>query len=553
MVVINLTKTQGAGSLAHEWFHALDNYFSRMRGERHEHGYVTDNPYPVLMMVSKSEPTRKLTRERLEELRRLNPDLERFRPENWEPDPNHPVGVRVEMERAFAGLVRALNDSPMAERAQLADKGKKPYWSQTIERAARSFENYVIHKLDEQGRYNDYLANVVPPEVFARAADRYPYLKPDELAPVAEAFDNLFATVETRETDKGVALFSLNSAATEREVRDWNKMRAIVKRAIGRSAGLRGKQLDDLQRAGKWSNLDADLHAKLLQAWRANPDAGREFDIPAAQVPNRTQPDAECVRILQSDPVALLDARLDAPTGTVKEIIAYVRENFARHAFEAEREDIHAVELDERAAKASIGHGYGAFKRTAFAAITEVVKHGALITHARHNNANSYYIAAPVRITNEEGIPVDCIVTVLVHHDDNVQRVYLHRVDTKESLLQRGTSGTVEDAISDSVSRQSRSSAARGKDSVANAIHQGKVSTDEVKARLRGLLTLDVQQTQSAADDGIRYSLNALHEPTGASMNTDNTERTIALPSAADELLPELSRDVIAAQPFERV
>ena len=31
-LVINLTKTKGAGSLAHEWFHALDNYFSRMRG-----------------------------------------------------------------------------------------------------------------------------------------------------------------------------------------------------------------------------------------------------------------------------------------------------------------------------------------------------------------------------------------------------------------------------------------------------------------------------------------------------------------------------------------
>src|SRR5690606_29884440 len=30
-LVINLTKTRGAGSLAHEWFHALDNYFARMR------------------------------------------------------------------------------------------------------------------------------------------------------------------------------------------------------------------------------------------------------------------------------------------------------------------------------------------------------------------------------------------------------------------------------------------------------------------------------------------------------------------------------------------
>ena len=32
LVVINLTKTKGAGSLAHEWWHALDNYFSRADG-----------------------------------------------------------------------------------------------------------------------------------------------------------------------------------------------------------------------------------------------------------------------------------------------------------------------------------------------------------------------------------------------------------------------------------------------------------------------------------------------------------------------------------------
>ncbi|MEK9231620.1 hypothetical protein, partial [Escherichia coli] len=28
-VAINLTKGNGAGSLAHEWFHALDNYFGQ--------------------------------------------------------------------------------------------------------------------------------------------------------------------------------------------------------------------------------------------------------------------------------------------------------------------------------------------------------------------------------------------------------------------------------------------------------------------------------------------------------------------------------------------
>ena len=494
LVVINLTKTQGAGSLAHEWFHALDNYFSRMRGERHEHGYVTDNPYPVLMMVSKSEPTRKLTRERLEELRRLNPDLERFRPENWEPDPNHPVGVRVEMERAFAGLVRALNDSPMAERAQLADKGKKPYWSQTIERAARSFENYVIHKLDEQGRYNDYLANVVPPEVFARAADRYPYLKPDELAPVAEAFDNLFATVETRETDKGVALFS--------------------------------------------------------QQPKEEPE----------QLVSKAQPDEECARILQGEAVASVTKRDAVQVDGKSELADELRKMFAdRFEGRANNSVLGTVLLDDQAAKDSAAHSdiHNEYKMATFAAAKDVIEHGGVIAHALHDGIHSYYIAAPVLIDG-----VRHVMTAQVRRTKE-QRLYLHSIRLEANLLQQETK---ENLLAAGMSRAAAvgyatgdtgSQAPRGTRNLPEGIHAGKLKHSELTTRLHHLLTLDVpQQTQSAADaadDGIRYSLNALHEPTGASMNTDNTERTIALPSAADELLPELSRDVIAAQPFEQV
>ncbi|MGN1172164.1 MAG: LPD5 domain-containing protein, partial [Muribaculaceae bacterium] len=41
-VVINLTKTKGAGSLAHEWWHALDNYLSRKAGVAS--GFATEMP-----------------------------------------------------------------------------------------------------------------------------------------------------------------------------------------------------------------------------------------------------------------------------------------------------------------------------------------------------------------------------------------------------------------------------------------------------------------------------------------------------------------------------
>lgn len=48
---------------------------------------------------------------------------------------------------------------------------------------------------------------------FPRAKDRYQYLFSEETALVAEAFDNSFATVETKETERGIAIFSKSDEA----------------------------------------------------------------------------------------------------------------------------------------------------------------------------------------------------------------------------------------------------------------------------------------------------------------------------------------------------
>jgi len=108
---------------------------------------------------------------------------------------------------AFTYLVKALNDSPMAKRSRLIDKGQSGYWSRIIERAARSFENYVIAKMQQEGYHNDYLANVVQVKGFARDVGRYPYLLEEELPPVSDAFDALFSTLKTRETEKGLQIY----------------------------------------------------------------------------------------------------------------------------------------------------------------------------------------------------------------------------------------------------------------------------------------------------------------------------------------------------------
>ena len=220
-LVINLTKTKGAGTLAHEWFHALDNYFARMRNDGNQktmaevgnsqdeyrrQNFVTYKPEPLY--VHKTKRSTAITRAELERYHAGAPSSAYYDPASWHKDPKHPDGVRAEVETAFAELVNALNDSPMARRARLIDKAANGYWSRIIERGARSFENYIISKMMEGGYNNDYLANVREVKDFPRSKERYPYLLPDEVAPIAEAFDTLFSRIQTKETDKGVALYN---------------------------------------------------------------------------------------------------------------------------------------------------------------------------------------------------------------------------------------------------------------------------------------------------------------------------------------------------------
>ena len=176
-LVINLTRERGAGLLAHEWFHALDNYFSRMRGAIY--GSMTQLKEGVAA-----------------------------------------GNVRAEMVKAFNKLVMALNASPMAKRSRELDDslGTRRYFTRTEERAARAFENYVIAKMQAQGVRNNYLAYVLPE--YRYKAGHYPYLLAEEAAPIEKAFDNLFAKVKTKKTDKGVALFS------RRENSAWSQLRA---------------------------------------------------------------------------------------------------------------------------------------------------------------------------------------------------------------------------------------------------------------------------------------------------------------------------------------
>lgn len=165
-IVINLTKISGAGSLGHEWFHALDNYFGTLNDSK----YLSENP-----VVRDALP------------------------------------VRKEVVDAYKNLMSVIRkDTKIVERSKELDKLRsKDYWSTGREMVARSFEAYLIRKAEAKGGRNDYLANIDSQGNFeAIMGDgTYPYPIESEIDAIVEAYDKLFDTIQTKQTDKGIAMF----------------------------------------------------------------------------------------------------------------------------------------------------------------------------------------------------------------------------------------------------------------------------------------------------------------------------------------------------------
>lgn len=128
--VINLTKTNGAGCLAHEWFHAYDHHTGVVAG--------------LGGFASHGDGDLRLT-------------------------------------------LRAL-PAALKQRSIEADKTRSGrYFSLPEEVMARAFEGWVRSKVE-----NDYLANIVPLAAFGCGASRYPYPLADEMPAVDAAFRRLF-------------------------------------------------------------------------------------------------------------------------------------------------------------------------------------------------------------------------------------------------------------------------------------------------------------------------------------------------------------------------
>jgi hypothetical protein len=175
-IVINLTKNNGAGSLAHEWWHALDNYFSRIRGN--SAGFISDKPKPGRVV---------------KDGRMVEDD-----------------SIRHEVLAAWKSVLDVIKNSGMVSRSKKLDNSRsKDYWSTDIEMTARAFERFIIDSAHLNNLSNDYLANIVPEESY-RDTESYPYPNHTEAQAIGDAYRALFETLKTKKTDKGTALYSLN-------------------------------------------------------------------------------------------------------------------------------------------------------------------------------------------------------------------------------------------------------------------------------------------------------------------------------------------------------
>ena len=152
--VIAISKPAGAGSLAHEWFHALDNHVALLGGQQGS-AFATEN-------------------RAIEQ-----------------------AGNSNRLAQALATFGYTVRRTHMKKRAEKLDKRRpraKRYWSTVIEMTARAFEAWVIQELARQGIRNDYLANIVDAQswkVDPEMDHAYPYPYADELTVLSPVIEQI--------------------------------------------------------------------------------------------------------------------------------------------------------------------------------------------------------------------------------------------------------------------------------------------------------------------------------------------------------------------------
>jgi hypothetical protein len=261
-LVINMTKIRGGGSMAHEWAHAMDHYFGELdkadaytTAARGASGWYSEDQYLGVprtrhervgnewkavnkmrldnlrpeMAAAFDEVMRALFSKQItkaEMVRSLELDLERTEAlarSEQVADLKAMYQNMVQNKRQALNELRGDPEGTMyagrgrtdyANQAQaLSGKSENGYWTRPTEMFARAFESWVFDRVTAMGAKSDYLVHGVEEDRFAGGAYKgNPYPAGEERASINAAFDKLASTIKTKETDKGVAMFSRTGA-----------------------------------------------------------------------------------------------------------------------------------------------------------------------------------------------------------------------------------------------------------------------------------------------------------------------------------------------------
>ncbi|WP_448510006.1 LPD1 domain-containing protein, partial [Immundisolibacter sp.] len=319
-VLINLTKIKGAGSAAHEWWHAVDHYFARNGGYKDSSSVVAGN-FPrvskarpelveaikrvvdTMMYSTKSQTTdadvvRDRAQKRVDDaVKNLDYYTRDLRSTLKEGSYNKGKKVATEGQlQQWDAMVERLKAGDMGEKVYIDNASKMrgalgfetgtvlrdmnalyktvtgrsflrqdpestgrrlhwvvqaikenmertsveqdethtykgrtdyyleakeidsyrtgDYWSMPEELGARAFESYIFDKLTDTGSRSDYLVYAVENRYYASLGMK-PYPEGAERQAINAAFDKLFDTVQTKETDAGVAMFSAKQSRAD--------------------------------------------------------------------------------------------------------------------------------------------------------------------------------------------------------------------------------------------------------------------------------------------------------------------------------------------------
>lgn len=152
-IAINLTRLYGAGSLGHEYAHALDGFLAKKAGLGRV-AYLSDWAHGVRGLDQDGETFKlgEMEPEFLAAFRRVYQTI-RYAPESFELDAEGRPTL-------IAGEVPVDSDFyQYADRLDKSEKRKNPYWSKPIEMFARATERWMAYRLDSMGIQNNYLVN----------------------------------------------------------------------------------------------------------------------------------------------------------------------------------------------------------------------------------------------------------------------------------------------------------------------------------------------------------------------------------------------------------